>query len=40
MDIKEVYHIEITEKDWQDLKDCGSLHFRIDGTYCIMTKGL
>ena len=40
MNIVKVYHIEITDEDWKDLQDCGTLHFKIDEEYCMLTRAV
>ena len=40
MDIKKIYHIEINKRDWEYLKNSGTLHFKINGEECLITKGL
>ena len=40
MNITKVYHIELTDQDWIDLKDCGTLHFTLDGIFCNLTRGI
>lgn len=40
MKITKVYHIELTQDDWNDLKDCGIIHFSLDGILCDLKEGM
>ena len=40
MQITKIYHIELTDDDWIDLKACGVIHFSLDGIFCELKEGM